>query len=237
MKEVLLYGGLAGLSTLLGVLLVMYKRKLAEKYSIYFVSFAAGVLLAVSFFNLIPEGLKLYNNGLVVVLVGLILFYLIESFVTIHVCKEEKCELHKVGWMSFLGLGFHSLIDGVIIGVSFNINVMLGLITTIAIISHEFPEGLISASLMFRSKFKKEKVFWYSLLVALATPVGAVLAYLFLGNVGSNVLGILLSLAAGSFLYVAMANLIPELHSNTNKMNFIIMLLGILFVYLLGLVF
>jgi len=237
MKEVLIYGSLAGLATILGVLLVMYKRKLAEKYSIYFVSFAAGVLLAVSFFELIPEALELYEGSLVIVLIGLIVFYLLESFITIHVCKEEGCESHKIGLMSFFGLGFHSLIDGVIIGVSFGISSVLGLITTIAIISHEFPEGLIAASLMLGSKLSKKKVVIYSLLVALATPIGAVLAYLFLGNVGENVLGMLLGLAAGSFLYVAMTNLIPELHKNVSKMNFVLMLFGILFVYLLGLIF
>jgi ZIP family zinc transporter/zinc and cadmium transporter len=231
--SVIAYGSIAGLATILGMLLVLYKHKFAIKYSIYFVSFAVGILLGVTFFNLIPESIELYSQALIYVLVGFIVFYLLENLVVIHSCKEEDCEKHRISIMSVIGLGFHSLIDGIAIGVGFGISKEVGIVTGLGVTFHEFPEGIITLSLLFDSKIKRIKSIVYTVIVAIATPIGAIASFFLIKELSGNVLGLLIALAAGSFLYIAASDLIPETHKRFNKFNAVIVLIGIIFIYLI----
>ena len=186
------------------------------------------MLLAAAFNNLIPESFKLFDGALLAVLGGFLFFYLIEHFVTLHTCKEEFCPRHKtLGIMATLGILFHSLIDGFIIGVGFGINFQIGLIATLGVILHEFPEGITTLSILFHSGVGRRKAIIQTVWVALATPIGAVLAYFFLQDVSNMFLGALLAIAAGSFIYIAAADLIPEVHERFNKFNAIAMFLGV----------
>ena len=183
---------------------------------------------------MIPESLELNNNALVYALFGIILFYVLEEFVVVHLCKENECKTHKLGMMAFAGLFIHSLIDGVAIGLSFDVSRSLGLVTTLAVISHEFPEGLISTSLLTYSKFSKSKILWYSIWVAIATPIGALITFLLVKDFPSSLLGALLGLTAGTFIYVASSDLIPETHEHPRKRNSLVILSGVLFIYVLS---
>ncbi|MBI2109581.1 ZIP family metal transporter [Candidatus Woesearchaeota archaeon] len=121
---------------------------------------------------------------------------------------------------------------------SFDVSRSLGLVTTLAVIAHEFPEGLISTSLFSYSKLKRSKIVSYSVLVALATPVGAILTFFLARDFFSqSFVGGLLALTAGTFIYVAASDLIPETHEHPRKRNSLIILVGILFIYILSSIF
>ncbi|OGI15643.1 hypothetical protein A3K63_04390 [Candidatus Micrarchaeota archaeon RBG_16_49_10] len=235
--EIILYSGLAGLATIAGIVSVLYKKELVKKYSKYMVAIAAGILMGASFFDLIPEAMALNQNALMVVLAGIVIFYFLENMVVIHICEEEDCGGHRFGIMTIMGLGVHSLIDGVAIGAGFGISSALGLVTTLAVISHEIPEGIITSSLLFASKFERRKGIMYSLGVALATPVGAVATALLLGSVSESFLGGLVALAAGSFIYISAADLIPETHKKSYSKTSLFVLLGVLLSYFISSIF
>jgi len=218
---------LAGIATILGVLLVKFNEGFTKKYSIFFISFAAGALLGASFFELIPESMALINNSLIFILLGFLFFYLLENLIVVHICKELDCTKHRIGIMAVLGIGFHSLIDGIIISVGFQISFDLGLISAIAVIAHEFPEGLVTYSTLIHSNFNKNKSLLFSILVSIATPLGAILAFPFIEKFTENILGALLALAAGSFLYIASSDLIPETHEKFSKLNALLVVLGV----------
>lgn len=158
-----LYGSLAGLSTLVGIYLVLVKEAWGRRGSIYLISFASGALLSAALLDILPESLELNSNASLYVLLSFVAFYLLEQNLVLHAGHEdlECCDdegrhrLHSLGIISFLGIGFHSLLDGVIIGAGFLESTTLGLIATIGVISHELPEGLFIIGLLFHAGFSR----------------------------------------------------------------------------------
>jgi zinc and cadmium transporter len=233
--SIIIYSLIAGTATILGTFLIFANENFTKRNSVYFISFAAGIMLATAFFHLIPEASEISQNVSIWVLGGFLIFYIIQNFlVTIHPCSEEHCEVHRLGLMSFIGLAIHSLLDGIAIAVGFEVSQKIGIFTALAVILHEFPEGIITTSILIHSNIERKKIWTYSLIVALATPFGAIASLLFLKNLQQNVLGIALSITAGSFIYLSAADLIPEIHKSNSKINSVILLFGILLIYLVG---
>jgi ZIP family zinc transporter/zinc and cadmium transporter len=238
----LLYGGIAGLATLAGILVVQWQREAAIRYSHFINSFAAGALLAIALAHLIPESVELTSDSLLVVLASFIAFYLMESVVVFHsgsaIHFTEGCprEMHNKGPIIFSGLFLHSLIDGFIIAVGFEVSLELGLFTATGVILHELPEGITSFALMLRS-MKKKTALILSVAVALATPVGAAIALGPLSGLSGTGLGIMMAVAGGSFLYVAASDLIPETHEREVWRNVVFLLAGAGLLYLIGVLF
>jgi len=223
--SVLLYSGLAGAATLLGIYLVLRAETWIQRRTVYLISFAAGALIAISLLDIVPEAFELNEFGLHWALLSFIAFYALEKSVVVHAGHEDilACDLeseehrrHSFGLMSFLGIGFHSLLDGVVIGAGFADSHITGIVTTIGVTLHEFPEGLSILSILLHAGFERARAIVYSAAVALATPVGAVAGFLFLRGIGPDVLGALLGIAAGSFLYIAASDLLPETHRQTS---------------------
>ncbi len=229
-----LYGAVAGLATIGGIYILLANEKWALRNSILFISFAAGVMLTVAFTNLLPEAIEATDKALPVVLVTLIAFYVVEHIIMIHSCAEEECSTHPMGWMGFIGIGFHSLLDGMAIGVGFEAGFKVGLATAIGVLLHEVPEGINMTALLIHSGYEKRRTVMLSWLVALAIPLGAVISHLLFKGVSENILGILLAIAAGSFIYISAADLIPETHRNSRKTNIVLVITGGLLVYIVG---
>lgn len=226
--NVLIFGSLAGLATLLGVFLMAKKADWAQQNLVYLLSFSAGVLLSFSLVHLLPEAAQLTTNAFWVVLASFSAFYVLEHLLTVHVCQAGKeCEPHQTFTLvSWVGLLTHSLIDGVVIGVGFEVSFALGVLSTLAVLLHELPEGISSMAVMLYGGFSVPLAATYSSLVALATPVGAVASFLLLKQISEGFVGALLAVAAGSFLYVAASDLIPEIHKKSRVLNIVLTLLG-----------
>ncbi len=227
----LLYGTIAGAATLAGISLVRWKQDLAIRYSHFVNSFAAGALITIALAHLIPKAIEQTTDALLFVLVAFIAFYLLEAALVfhsgsaIHLCEDCPTGMHSKGQVIFSGLFLHSLTDGFIIAVGFEVSFELGLFTAAGVILHELPEGITSFALMMRSMRQKTALF-LSVAVALATPVGAAVALGPLSGLSESALGIMMALASGAFIYVAVSDLIPETHGKDSLQNVLSLLTG-----------
>lgn len=228
--NVLIFGTLAGLATFVGIYLVVKKEKWVRENLIYLLSFSAGILLSFSLIHLLPEAVAENKAGYLWAMGSFFVFYAIEHILGIHQCEEDKeCKQHETFTLvSWIGLLIHSLIDGVVIGAGFEVSQSLGILSTLAVLLHELPEGISTMSVMLYGGNTIKKAVTRSFWVAIATPLGALGTYFLLRNIDTGFLGILLAIAAGSFLYVAASDLIPEIHKKSKWGNILLTLFGVL---------
>ncbi|HKQ31314.1 MAG TPA: ZIP family metal transporter [Burkholderiales bacterium] len=189
-----------------------------------FVSFAIGALLGVAFLALIPhameEGVDPHHVGFTV-LIGILGFFALEKMVLWRHCHTHDCELHgsefeaakqaATGNLILIGDGIHNFVDGVLIAAAFMTDIQLGIVTSIAVIAHEIPQELGDFAVLLHSGFSRGRALLYNVLSSLTTVVGGVVAFYSL-MVASSAVPYVLSIAAASFIYVAVADLIPGLH-------------------------
>ena len=164
---------------------------------------------------------------------------MIHSGTELRYCiDEEEPHSHMLpttGIMAFSGLALHSLIDGIIIGVGFEVSTEVGLLAAFAVITHEVPEGITSFALINETHPSKAMIL--SIIVAIATPIGALLSLLFIHDLPESTIGILLALGAGTFLYVAASDLIPETHRrNQSLRNLGAFLIGVFLIILISMI-
>ena len=195
------------------------------------VSYAIGALLGAAFLNTLPEAFELSDNPMQVtsiVLMGILLFFILEKLVLWRHCHLEDCEVHdpthaltavqdhehddgRSGMMIVVGDTFHNFVDGILIAAAFMVDVQLGIVTSIAIIAHEIPQEAGDFVILLNSGYTRRMAFLMNLLSSFATLVGGVLAYFMLHKMDFLILP-LLGLASASMIYVAMSDLIPGLH-------------------------
>lgn len=234
LANVIAYSFIAGLSTIAGVYLVRVFGEWTSRNSRYLISLAVGALLGNAFFFLLPEAQELTPSWSFYVIAGLLFLFVVEHFMIFHACQEEECDIHTLGTIGALGVGLHSLVDGIVIGVGFGTSISLGIVASLAVIFHEVPEGIFTYTLLVYDKVPEKKTLLYSWLVALATPFGAVAAFLFISTTPPSYLGGLLALAAGTFIYIGASDLIPQAHRRPNPVHALLILGGVVFVFLLG---
>ncbi len=232
-----LFGSVAGLG---GGLLILWKERIAKKISLWLVSFAAGVLLGVAFLDLIPEAFVSSESVMLYVLGGIVLFYMAEkSLLWYHCHDSDKCDIHTSSYLVILGDTVHNFIDGVVIAVSFLVNIPLGISTSIAVFFHEIPQEMGDFSILLHGGMPRRKVLFYNLLSALFALAGATLTYLF-SSIIQPISALMVALVAGGFIYIATADLIPETHKNLRDSSLkqaASLLFGILVIWIVGLVF
>src|SRR3989339_218506 len=219
--EVFVFSMLAGLSMFGGTALVLFYRQWVREHSVFLISFAAGVMLTIAFANLIPQADEIVPNAWRWVFTGFLALYVIQNMFTFHPCHGEGCEIHQnqLGVFSIVGLSVHSLLDGAIIAVGFEAGHALGILTTVAVLLHKMPDGITITSVLLHTQMKTPGVIKYSAVVALATPVGAIVAFFFLRGIHPHTLGWLLSVTAGFFIYLAGSDLLPETHKKRHRAN------------------
>ena len=213
-------------------------RRYAEwtkRNSVFLISFAVGVLLATAFLELLPEAIEANGTWPFWVLGTIVVFYLLEHSVIIHSCREPECDVHDISTVSVLGISFHSLIDGLTIGVAFSVSYALGIVASLAVVFHELAEGVFTYTLLIHDDIQKGRAMLYSWLVALATPFGALVFYYILrGTSSGNLMGILLAVAAGSFIYIGASDLVPATHKKQAVWNVFLVFLGVGFVLVIN---
>ncbi len=227
----LVSSSLSAIAVIIGIYLVLSREEWALRNTVLFLSFSAGVILAVVFTHILPEGLELYPSSLNVVLFTIIAFYILEHTIGIHTCREGECDVHNIGILAFAGITIHSLIDGIVIGIGFEADLKIGLASTLAVLLHKLPVGISVTAIFLHSGFERKKTVVRAWIVALATPVGALISYFFVQSVEEGLLGLLLAFSAGALIYVGASDLLPETHKNFKRSNILLVLIGVSLVY------
>jgi zinc and cadmium transporter len=203
------------------------------------ISFAIGALLAVAFWGLIPEAFAEVKPGQFQALSGTILagilgFFVLEKLLIWRHCHYGGCEAHgddgqgddhahshghshakSAGTLIILGDSIHNFVDGVLIAAAFLMDVQLGIVTSLAVAAHEIPQEVGDFAILLDSGYSRGKALFYNILASLTTVLGGVLAYFSLEDLHDS-LPYFLALAASSFIYIAVADLIPSLHTKTD---------------------
>jgi len=232
---------LVSIVSLVGLASISFKKGFVNKYMFVLVAFATGTLLGTVFFDLIPESIAL-GGSFGFILLGLILFFGIESFVHWHHHQIEDCKdcLHPTAQLTLIGDSLHNFLDGVIIAASFLAGIPTGIVVTFAIIMHEVPQEMGDFLVLIHSGLSRKKALVFNFLSATFSILGGLLAFFFL-NQTQNLLPVVTSLAAGGLLYVAAADLIPELHKEKNykklTSQFLFLVLGVLVIWSTFLIF
>ncbi|MFZ1744393.1 MAG: ZIP family metal transporter [Nitrospirales bacterium] len=174
----------------------------------YFSCFAAGVLISVAFLHIIPHAFHMNEQAPVYLLGGYLAFHLINRFIHAYVCDSTPDT--AIGLIPLLGIGLHSTLDGVVYAITFSVSVLTGTLAGIGMVLHEFPEGIVTYVLLLRSGFTPKKAWLLAFLAAaLTTPVGTLLAIPMIHQINETVLGALLAVSAGAFVYVGATHLLP----------------------------
>lgn len=207
------------------------------------VSFAIGALLAVAFWGLIPEVFtdakpEQFQSLSGTILAGILGFFVLEKLLIWRHCHYgEHCEAHgdegehehhaghnhghhghgakSAGSLIIVGDSIHNFVDGVLIAAAFLTDVQLGIVTSLAVAAHEIPQEVGDFAILLHSGYSNAKALFYNVLASLSTVIGGVLAYFCLADLHDK-LPYLLALASSSFIYIAVADLIPSLHKKTD---------------------
>ncbi len=224
--QILLFTFFGSIVSLIGGVLLLFKKNLAGKLSDYLSAFAAGTLLGTAFFDLLPEALGGTVSPASVMtwtLIGILLFFLLQRsihwFHHPHPHHEDDVDTasgpheHKkpTGPLIIIGDCLHNFIDGVAIAVTFLVSPTLGMITTLAVAAHEIPHEIGNFAVLLGLGYSRKKVLWYNVLSACTAFVGAILTFV-IGPVIASSLPIFLGITAGFFIYIAASDLIPEIH-------------------------
>lgn len=235
----------------IGQLAVFIFSDRIKQYIQYFISFAVGTLLAVVFFDIIPEGLSTNTpeTFFAYVLGGFLFFFVLTRAISWYHCHSKECFTHhtaknkQTGMKVLAGDTVHNFVDGIVITLAFLADFRLGIVTSVAVLVHEAPMEMSDFFILLHSGYSRQKALFYNFLIALTTPLGALLAYFFTALSFDNLIGPALGIVAGNFLYIAAVDLIPELHDHDNGdisiktvLQFLSILAGILVIYYLGVV-
>ncbi|MDO8428289.1 MAG: ZIP family metal transporter [Candidatus Diapherotrites archaeon] len=232
---------IVSLISLAGLFVAGMNSNRLKKYLLLLVSFSAGALLGDVFLHLLPETIETVGFPLEVsfsILGGLLLFFVIEKIFKWHHhhnVQEGELDVHSLGYMNLLGDGVHNFIDGVVIAASFLVSVPLGIATTLAVIFHEIPQEIGDFGVLLHSGFTVPQALKFNFLSALAAFLGAGVGLL-LGSQEQLLNTFLLPFTAGTFLYIAGTDLIPELHKQETKTalpQLLALVFGILVMYAL----
>ena len=191
------------------------------------ISFATGALLAVAFWGLIPHAFEDVDSDRIqslsaVIMAGILGFFMLEKLLIWRHFHYNNCEAngddgqdhHPAGMLILLGDGIHNFVDGILIAAAFLTDVKLGIVTSLAVAAHEIPQEVGDFAILLQSGYSKGKALFYNILSSLATVVGGILAYFSLEDLHDS-LPYFLAMAASSFIYIAVADLIPTLHEKT----------------------
>lgn len=226
---VILASVLACVVTTLGIYMISKYEEWGNRNVAYFISFAAGVLLSVSFIHIIPKSIEMNRTAPIFLLVGFMGMYIINRLVSMYVCQVHDRTDLTVGIIPMIGIGLHSFIDGIIYSVTFNVSIFTGLLAAIGMVLHEFPEGVVTFLLLERAGFSKKKsVLLAFLAAALSTPLGTLVSFPFISRIDRSALGLLLALSAGALVYVGATHLLPAVEKEPQKYSFASLAMGIL---------
>ncbi|MEZ5063686.1 MAG: ZIP family metal transporter [bacterium] len=176
-------------------------------------AFGTGVLLGAAFLHMMPEAMHGLGDSVGLwVLAGFLVIYVLERFVMLHPCEEEHCAFHHMGLAAFLGITLHSLIDGFALGAGLVIP-HLSIAVTAAIVLHKLPASVSLSGILLHCRYPRGRIVLMIALFALSTPIGAVISYFVLRDLSGEALPMAIAFSSGTFLAIATADLLPQIHS------------------------
>lgn len=232
----LLLSFFSGISTIFGFLIIFFKKKNNLLYDAF--SFAAGVMITVSFFDLIPESYEYLNKyfepfPLIIIIgifftLGVIFSILIDKFV-----PDNNNQVYRVGVISLIAIIIHNVPEGIATYLAGSIDIRLGLTLAIAITLHNIPEGITIALPIYYGSQNKKKAFIYTAIAGLSEFMGAVITMLFLKDYISNLfIGLLLSIIAGIMFQISIYELLPQVLKGEKRRGVLAFLLGCIIMYI-----
>lgn len=202
---------IGALVTLSGVLAVRRREAWARRNKILFVSFAAGVLISVPLLHLVPESFALTGHASAGLFAGFILMHLLDRFISTKVCDRPEQAGQALGLAPLIGIGFHSLLDGIVYSVGFSVSATTGLLMSLGMVLHEFPEGLVTYTLLVCAGYPGGRALLLTFIAAsISTPFGTLLSYPFIDSLEPGTLGVLLAVSAGALLQLGASHLLPQ---------------------------
>lgn len=228
---------LVSIISLIGIFTLLIKENILHQLTFYLIGFSAGALIGGAFLHILPEVLETTPATTVFyeLILGIILFFLMEKYFYWRHCHEENCNVHSFTYLNLVGDGFHNFLDGIMIAASFIVSFKVGVVTTLAVIMHEIPQELGDFGVLIYGGFSKAKALVFNFISALTAVAGALIGY-FLSDKITNFPSFILPLTAGGFIYIASSDLIPEIHKEKDLKRstfaFFAFLLGIGFMAL-----
>jgi len=220
------------LISLVGAITLVINIKKLKKILMFLVSFSAGSLIGGSFLHLLPELIeeeKFNLNSSLLIIGGILLFFILEKILHWRHCHIPTCDdhPHHLAMINLVGDGLHNLLDGIIIAAAFFINPATGIATTVAVALHEIPQEIGDFGVLIYAGLSKLKAIFFNLLSALTAIIGVGIAILF-QNYTENFTAIAVPLTIGGFIYIATADLIPELKKEDSLLSSLKQFIGII---------
>lgn len=236
---------IAGLSTLIGSIVIFLNKKNKDKIIISSLSFASAVMLFISITDLIPESYNMFKNLfrlfplIILILININIGIILSIYIKKYIPENNNDNLYKVGLISMLAIIIHNIPEGMATFMASNTNISLGISLTIAIALHNIPEGISIAVPIYYSTNSKLKAILYTFLSGLSEVFGAIITYLFLKPfINDYMMGILFSVIAGIMMHISIFELLPtSLNYKNKKLTKIFFILGIIFVLFSTIIF
>jgi zinc transporter ZupT len=220
---------IAGVVTTTGIFAIRRFEQWARQNVTYFACFAAGVLISVSFLHIVPTALAMNSQAPMYLLAGYLFMLMFNRFLTAYVCDKPQTAEYALGLVPLVGIGFHSFLDGIVYSISFSVSMLTGAIVALGMVLHEFPEGIVTYTLLLRSGFSERKSYLLAFIAAaLTTPLGTFVSYPFITQIDPPLLGLLLAFSAGALFYVGATHLLPRAEREPRRFSLVALAAGIL---------
>ncbi len=232
---------LVSVISLVGILLLLLQEKILNYVVIFLVSFSSGSLFGNAFIHLLPETVA--RNGFTVwvsiyTLSGIAGCFVVEKFVHWrHVHSPAHEEVEAFAYMNLLGDAVHNFLDGVVIVSAYALDIRVGVATTIAILFHEIPQEMGDFGVLVHGGLSRRKALFFNFITALTALIGALLTIVLI-NFAAQLTVFLIPFSAGTFIYIAGSDLIPQLHKENevrdSLLQLLFFILGITVMFFLG---
>lgn len=216
--------------SIIGITVFFTNDKKLPNILLFLISFSAGALLGDAFIHLLPEAMDSgINHVPIAVISGILAFFVLEKFVQWRHCHQptSKEHPHPLATMNLVGDAFHNFLDGVIIATSYVVSIPLGIATTVAVLLHEIPQEIGDFGVLVYAGYSKKKALLMNFIISLTALLGGIVGLLLSKSI-TSFSGIMIAFTAGGFIYIATADLIPEMKKDTNFKKTSIQLIGLL---------
>lgn len=226
------------------IFIIFSRFKNISTLTFLLVSLAVGTLLGDAFIHLIPQSFESIDSQIttsLLILLGIIFYFVLEKILRFRHCHEPDCQQDShqhIVPLSIIGDSLHNFFDGIVIAASFQVNISLGIATSLAVFLHEVPQEIGDFAIMLHHKYSLKKTLFLNLVSGTFSLLGVIITFFFSQFI-QNFSLYLLPVTAGAFIYLASSDLIPELHRHSPKpsssiIQLVLLIIGIILMYSLS---